>query len=104
METYSETHWHGDVAPTFSDIVFGEHYMGGEHAIIFFDNRYGASIIRTMHSYGGTHNLYEIACLNSEGDLVYDTEFSVDVRGWLTEDDVTECLQIIHGLTSEETV
>jgi hypothetical protein len=42
------------------------------HKRIYFDNGYGLSIISHSFSYGGDEGLFEVALLNSNGDLIYD--------------------------------
>jgi hypothetical protein len=85
---------------TFSDLEF--HELGDEgygiRAFIGFDNGYNASVIRTKGSYGGEAGLYELAILDSTGDMVYDTPITDDVLGHLTEDDVTKALKQIQEL------
>ena len=44
---------------TFADLEFNTHPMGvGVRATITFDNGYGASIVKTPHSYGGDNGKY----------------------------------------------
>ena len=85
---------------TFQDLKFSE--LGTEgygiRAEIKFDNGYGASVIRTKGSYGGEAGLYELAVLDQEGEICYNTPITEDVLGWLKEDDVTEALQKIEAL------
>jgi hypothetical protein len=85
---------------TFSDLEF--HELGTEgygiRAVIKFDNGYGASVVRTEHSYGGKAGLYELAVLDKEGGVSFNTSITGDVLGWLKEDDVTEALQKIEAL------
>jgi hypothetical protein len=63
-----------------------------------FPNGYGASIVRHQFSYGGNDGLWELAVLDDEGDLCYDTPITNDVLGYLTEDDVNEILDRIEEL------
>ena len=49
----------------------------------FFDNGYGISVIRHEGSYGYSEGLFEIAVLNSDGELDFSTEVTGDVVGWL---------------------
>ncbi len=81
---------------TFQDLQFEGGY--GIRAVIQFDNGYGASVVRTEHSYGGKAGLYELAVLDKDGNICYNTPITDDVLGWLKEDDVTEALQRIEAL------
>lgn len=63
-----------------------------------FDNGYGASIVQHSTSYGGKMGLYEIAVLDSGGDLCYSTPITDDVIGFATEDKVLDTLQRIKLL------
>jgi len=63
-----------------------------------FDNGYGASVVKHDASYGGKQGLYEIAVLDSTGDLCYSTPITDDVIGFATEDKVLDTLQRIKLL------
>jgi len=83
---------------TFNDLTFvPSTYADGVHAIVTFDNGYGASVVKTDRSYGGKEGLYELAVL-FDGLISYDTPITNDVIGFLTEDEVTELLQKIEDL------
>ncbi len=82
----------------FKDLVFNPHPSGeGIQARIEFDNGYGVSVICTPFSYGGKSGLYEMAVFH-DGELTYTTDLGDDVKGWLTEDEVTELLKKIQEL------
>ena len=84
---------------TFSDLEFKPHPMGsGIISRIKFDNGYGASVVKGPHTYGGDQNLYELAVLDNNDDLTYDTPVTSDVEGYLTEEDVTILLKQIQNL------
>ena len=86
---------------TFSDLEFKPHSMGFESGIVSrikFDNGYGASVVKGPHTYGGKDGLYELAVLDSEGELTYSTPVTSDVEGYLTEEDVTILLKQIQNL------
>jgi hypothetical protein len=85
---------------TFEDLDFKEHknHGAGKHAIITFDNEYGASVVCTPYSYGGKSGLYELAVLGKDGGLSYDTPITNDVLGYLTEQDVTNVMKQIQDL------
>lgn len=69
----------------------------GVHYHFYFDNGYGASVIRHEYSYGGDQGLWELAVL--AGDLLcYNTEITDDVIGYLTEEEVEELLNRIKAL------
>lgn len=67
-------------------------------ARFMFPNGYGASVVRNEYSYGGDQGLYEVAVINSNGELVYDTPITSDVVGWCSSDDVEELLIAIQSL------
>ncbi len=87
---------------TFNDLEFIDHPMGAEYGGIIsrisFDNGYGASVVKGPMSYGGDRGLYELAVLDSNGDLTYDTPVTNDVEGYLSEEDVTKLLEQIQKL------
>jgi len=83
---------------TFDDLTFvPSTYSNGIHAMVTFNNGYGASVIKTDRSYGGKDGLYELAVL-FDGLISYDTPITDDVLGHLTEGEVTELLQKIEAL------
>jgi hypothetical protein len=62
------------------------------------DNGYGASIIQTTNSYGSEQGLWELAVLDSEGEITCHTPITNDVLGYLSEEDVNETLEKIKNL------
>ena len=85
----------------FKDLEFTSldtDFLSGKKSRIQFDNGYGASVVSHNFSYGGEQGLYEIAILDNEGDICYDTPITTDVIGHLTEEDVTEVLIKIQSL------
>jgi hypothetical protein len=85
---------------TFKDLEFVEHpnHLGGVQARIKFDNGYGASVVKTPYTYGGDKGLYELAVLDSEGNLTYATSVTDDVIGYLRPEDVTDVMEKIQQL------
>ena len=63
-----------------------------------FENGYGASVVKHDASYGGKQGLYEIAVLDSTGDLCYSTPITDDVIGYANEDKVLDTLHRIRML------
>jgi len=78
---------------TFKDLEFNR-----VQARIYFDNGYGASVVKTPHTYGGDMGLYELAVFGKNGHITYDTPITNDVEGYLSEDDVTNLLEQIQQL------
>jgi len=63
-----------------------------------FENGYGASVVKHSGSYGNDKGLYEIAVLDSDGDLCYSTPITDDVIGYANEDKVLDTLHRIKSL------
>jgi hypothetical protein len=72
--------------------------MVGKKSRMHFDNGYGVSVVSHSHSYGGSKGLYEIAVLDSENNLTYNTSVTNDVIGYLTEQDVTDVMKQVQEL------
>jgi hypothetical protein len=70
----------------------------GVYARIMFENGLGASVIKTSFSYGGKNGLYELAVLDTDGEITYDTDVTDDVIGFLTPEQVTETMAFIQVL------
>lgn len=88
---------------TFSDLEFKSHSagMGGVHALAFFPNGYGASVIKTPFSYGGDAGLYELAVVRGDAagwSLTYETPITSDTEGHLSEPEVSNLLDKISSL------
>jgi hypothetical protein len=84
---------------TFNDLEFKQDMLRGLNAArIKFDNGYGASVVVGPHTYGGEDGLYELAVLDNNGNLTYETPVTSDVEGYLSEDDVTKLLEQIQKL------
>lgn len=84
---------------TFEDVDFNPHPLGnGVQGVIMFDNGYGASVVKTDYSYGGRLGLYELAVLDKDGHITYNTPITEDVIGHLEPEMVTEKLIQIQDL------
>jgi hypothetical protein len=87
---------------TFDDLEFSRRAgswssdeAAGVQALAFFDNGYGASIVRGFGTYGSENGLYELAVLKGSRKnwgITYDTPITEDVEGHLTPDDVSDLL------------
>ena len=83
---------------TFNDLEFLPFHSDGVYAKMMFENGLGASIVRTSFSYGGKNGFYEIAVLDTDGDLTYDTDVTDDVIGHLTPEGITKVMNQIQAL------
>lgn len=66
-----------------------------------YPNGYGASIIKTVFSYGREQDLWELAVFH-HGSICYDTPITSDVCGYLTTNEVIELCADIQSLDGEE--
>ena len=73
----------------------------GISATVEFPNGWGASIVQNDASYGGKSNLFEIAVLDSDGNINSQTDITDDVLGWQDEDDIDKVLTAISKLDSD---
>lgn len=87
----------------FDDLEFKPHknFPDGKQAKLSFDNGYEVSVIQSEHSYGGSRGLYELAIIDEDGLLCYDTPITDDVLGWLSESDVTKIMQKVQELPAK---
>ena len=88
------------VMKTFDNLDFEKlsPFLNGVQARVQFDNGFGASVVKSALSYGGKDGLYELAVLDKDGKLTYDTPVTSDVEGYLTPEDVTKLLIQIQEL------
>lgn len=63
-----------------------------------FDNGYGASVVCGPGSYGNEDGLFEMAILDKNGDICYDTPIADGVLGYLDFEDVVRYLEKIESL------
>ena len=83
----------------FKDLEFKElPDVMGIQCRIQFENGYGASIVKGPYTYGGDKGLYEIAVLDSGGEITYTTSITDDVIGYLRPEDVTDVMEKIQQL------
>lgn len=72
--------------------------LNGYQLLYTFDNGYGASVVKHDFSYGGKNGKYELAVLDKDGSLCYDTPITEDVIGHLTMGEVENLLAEISYL------
>jgi hypothetical protein len=84
---------------TFKDLEFNSFNHGdGVQAKMMFENGFGTSVIKSSFSYGGKNGLYEVAVLDTDGEITYETDVTDDVIGHLTPEQVTEIMEQIQAL------
>lgn len=86
---------------TFTDLEFKNHPMGPDFGImsrIIFENGYGASVVKSEYTYGGSKGLFELAVLDTNGHIIYDTPITDGVMGHLKEEDVSRIMKDIQEL------
>ena len=71
---------------------------GHYHKQYYYSNGYGASVLWGGSSYGANKGLFEVAVLNADGEIVYDTPITSDVCGFLNFGEVADILQRIRNL------
>ena len=86
----------------FQDIKFEgmDEFFGPNaiRALVEFPNGYRASIVRHAGSYGGKEGLFELAVMDSQNQIVYDTPVTSDVLGWLNPNGVEEAVNSVEAL------
>lgn len=91
---------------TFNDLEFIHEVMYDDkvwsRSYMIFDNGYGISVIRGPYSYGGQRGLYELAVLDRDGLITYETPVTSDVIGYLKPEDVTKHMIEIQQLPTEK--
>lgn len=87
---------------TFNDLEFEQideaPFMVGKKVRVQFDNGYGVSVVSHTFSYGGKDGLYELAVLDKNGELTYETPITSDVLGYLEPEQVTEIMEKVQSL------
>lgn len=79
----------------------------GDQLLFGFENGFGASVVRGGTSYGAGSGRFELTVITFKNDnpanfqLVYHTDVTDDVLGWLTIDDVVRHLAQVQQLTPE---
>ena len=72
--------------------------MYNYHKVFTFDNGYGASVVCNNMSYGSQDGLFEVAVLDKNGDIAYDTPITSDVVGYCSFANVADILNQIKEL------
>jgi len=73
-------------------------YMVGKQARLQFDNGFGVSVVSHTFSYGGKDGLFEVAVLDKDGKLTYETSVTNDVIGYLEPHEVSEIMEQVQNL------
>jgi len=73
-------------------------YMVGKQAKLQFDNGFGVSVVSHTFSFGGKDGLFEVAVLDKDGKLTYETSVTNDVIGYLEPHEVSEIMEQVQSL------
>jgi hypothetical protein len=73
-------------------------HMVGKQARLQFENGFGVSVVSHTYSYGGKDGLFEVAVLDKDDNLTYETSVTSDVIGYLNPDEVTEVMEQVQKL------
>lgn len=66
---------------------------------VYFENGYGASIVKGAGTFGYEQDLYELAIIDWNDEIIYDKGITEDgVAGYLKTDDVFELIEEIKQL------
>lgn len=79
-------------------IVAARKNLVSDKIVFKFPNGYGASVIRIFAPIGFSHDGFELAVLDANGKVTYETEITNDVIPGLTGDEVVEYLRQIMAL------
>ena len=85
----------------FEDLEFDkltDPFMSGVRSRMMFENGFGVSVVSHTYSYGGKDGLFEVAVLDEDGNLTYNTPVTNDVVGYLNPDEVTEIMEEVQNL------
>lgn len=85
----------------FNELEFNRVDEDHIHALQFFENGYGVSVVRFPGSYGYDKGLYELAVLKgtvNDYDLCYDTPITDDVIGHLNESSIENIIKEVESL------
>lgn len=74
----------------------------GTQVVIKFQNGYGASVVSGPLFYSNSRTPWEIAVLNPDGSIAYDTSVTNDVCGYLTDEEANKILAQIEALPLKE--
>jgi hypothetical protein len=68
------------------------------HKRVYFENGWGVSVVSHRGSYGGAQGLFEVAVIDTDDNLRYDSGVTGDVIGWLDFADVAATLAEVKEL------
>jgi hypothetical protein len=79
-------------------IKLDDGFMKGVQCRMMFENGLGVSVVSHTYSYGGKDGLFEVAVLDADGDITYNTPVTNDVIGYLKPEEVTEIMEQVQNL------
>ena len=85
------------LATLFQNGALTNHFEVNEK--VYFENGYGASIVKGAGTFGYEQDLYELAIIDWNDEIIYDKGITEDgVAGYLKTDDVFELIEEIKQL------
>ena len=72
------------------------------HKRVYFDNGWGVSVVSHRGSYGGLEGLFEVAVIDHDDNLRYDSGVTTDVIGWLDFRGVADVMVQVKELPKNE--
>lgn len=83
---------------TIKDLKFKHKPGGGLQAKLYFNNKYGVSVLFGKNFYSNGRDTYDLGIIGKNGKLDYSTSITSDVLGYLTADKVSEIMKKIQEL------
>lgn len=75
-----------------------EDYRKVGYRVTFPNTNYGMSIIKGNGTYGSNHDQFEVGITWRDDELIYDTDITNDVIGYLEEEDVLAIARLVTRL------
>ena len=69
---------------------------------VYFENGWGLSVVSHRGSYGGLEGLFEVAVIDHDDNLRYDSGVTGDVIGWLDFAGVADVMVEVKELPKNE--
>lgn len=78
-----------------------ENYRKVGYRVTFPNTNYGMSIIKGTGTYGSNRDQFEVGITWRDAELIYDTDITNDVLGYLEEEDVLSIARLVIRLDED---